>query len=220
MDAKKEIEKAALYEMSREAEMFPKAMAEIKNRYGELPIVTTLVAAQDLMSAWKADELVAGGTSPIKASNYIGSFSKLDWLIEKYEKGLLPMNWIWKDFPKAWVAADPIGKFSDYLKFWKRAYELNGSVTLYDDSRKKLPNKKMFQTIKVYTGKAVDSPLSESISWTTKIEVAEKFANGAAVRTRINGEVVTRYVHVSKVIAYLTTRGEYECIIDPIDVFE
>ena len=58
-------------------------------------------------------------------------------------------------------------------------------------------------------------------AWTIDRDIAEKFANGAATRQANRGGVIYQAtVDRSRILGYLTGRGESEVIVDPKDVYD
>jgi len=190
-----------------------KIMLELNEKYPDLPFVTTLVMAGDIASRDIADRFVSEGMPAIEAAKYIGSYARLDWLIEQYEKGNLPDNWLLNDFPSEWSSCDPDDTDPKYHALWAMAYGMNGCSTILDGSHYPWTSIPVYE-IEVYRGqlKASD-PLG--IAWTTDREVAEKFAHGAGLRVPVSGVVLTRRIKVCDVYGYLTGRGESEVVLDP-----
>ena len=190
-----------------------KIMLELREKYPDLPFITLIVMAGDIASRDIADRFVDEGMPAIEAANYIGSYARLDWLVEQYEKGNLPDDWLLNDFPGEWSSCDPDDTDPKYLKLWKKAWEANRFKMLCSDAGFPL-NIAQVDIVTVYRGqlKRTD-PLG--IAWTIDKAIAKKFANGAGLRVPVKGVVLTRRIKVCDIYGYLTGRGESEVVLDP-----
>lgn len=193
--------------LRQDAEAMNRAMAKLAKKNPQLPFVTLVVMANDYLTVERADMLVLSGVSILKAANEVGSFYRLKWLVDKYHAGLFDDTWLVGNFPYEWMASDPDDTDPKYLKLWKRVKKLNGGY-VYDKAL--LPK----GDLKLFRGQENESdPLG--IAWTTDEEVAVRFANGAGMRTKINGVVIARTANSSDVLGFMTGRGESEVVIDP-----
>jgi len=188
-----------------------KVISEMAEKFPNLPILTIVVMAGDLMSRDIADYHVQKkGWSVKRAGFLVGSYARLDWYVDQYENGNLPLRDLLDLLPEEWPGCDPDDTDPKFLKLWKKAWKKNGELYLFDGPA--LPPKPI---LTVYRGqfKATD-PLG--IAWTTDKKIARKFANGASLLVDIQGVVLTRRIRISDVYAYLTGRGESGIICDPL----
>jgi hypothetical protein len=180
-----------------------------------LPTLTAIVMAGDMAHAEQIDLFISKKLMTVEeAKIHIGSYARLDWLIDKYQKGLLADNWLLKEFPNEWVSCDPNDTDPKYLKLWKKAKKMNLGNMIHDGAL--IEFKGGYLT--VYRGQqSKHEPIG--ISWTTNFDVAKKFATGAGLRTRVNGIVIEKKIRWNDIIAYMTGRGESEIICDPKKLF-
>jgi len=193
-------------------------MIRLREKYPDLPAITLIVMAGDIASRDIADKLVGEGIPVLEAAVYIGSYARLDWLIEHYEKGNIPETWLLDGFPEEWSGCDPDDCDPKFLRLWEEAWRMNYCNILCSDEG--VPaNIASADVVTVYRGqlKRTD-PLG--IAWTTDKEIAKKFAHGAGLRVPANGVVITRRIKVSDIYGYLTGRGESEVVLDPSKLLE
>jgi hypothetical protein len=70
--------------------------------------------------------------------------------------------------------------------------------------------------IDVFRGQMPDDPFG--IAWSLSEETARRFAGGVGVRAHVDGVIYQGVIIRSKVMAYLTERGEQEVILCPADL--
>jgi len=177
-----------------------------------LPVITAHIIAGDLMSAERASAEVAKGMPAAKAVNLVGSYARWDWAIQMVAAGRLPEQWFQDNICDLWSGSDPDDTKPEYLAIWRKARTANGGVIR---DGKPLPRGGKDGFLRIHRG---GSPfgLRDGFAWTTDPKVAQKFANGAGVRTPMaNGVVISGLVRPSQVIAYITNRGESEVIVNP-----
>ena len=192
-----------------------KIMRDLREKFPTLPVITLIVMAGDIASRDIADRLVSEGMPPIRAARYIGSYARLDWLVEQYEKGNLPDDWLLNEFPSEWSSCDPDDTDPKFLKIWEKAWMENHCKTVYSDAGFPL-NIAQVDTVTVYRGQThFDEPLG--IAWTTDREIAVKFAKGAGLRVRVENPIspLQAKIKVADIYGYLTGRGESEVVLDP-----
>lgn len=168
-----------------------------------VPFITAVVRAGDMVSAEAADVLVAEGMLPSKAIMYVGSYARFDWAYKN-----LPAGELVRQLPELWAGADPDDTDPRYVGLWKLAFAANDKKTIFDASEGTvLPD-----PLTVYRGQL---GYELGISWTTNHGVATKFAATGGGRAKVaKGRVLTRKIKLEHVMAYLTSRGEFEVIVD------
>lgn len=174
-----------------------------------MPFLTAYIVAGDIMSGEKADAAVAAGVPAIEVYGFVGSYTRFDWCVKNLDRAdLLQL------LPELWVAADPDDTNPEYLTLWQDAFAANQGIVV-DDATASL--KTFFnKQVTVYRGQVGDAL---GISWTLNLGIAEKFARTGGGRQKVDGgKVLTGKVHRSKILAYLTSRDEFEVIVDPKDV--
>lgn len=176
--------------------------------------ISAFVIAGDMLTAERADKMLAAGMPFWDAVVSIGSYGRLGWIVDNYEKANVPLNEVLDRLPDEWVASDPNDMDPKFLKMWQFAHMRNGYEYVSDG--KELPEG---DPLIIYRGQ--DENTTFGIAWTTDIKVAEKFARGAGTRQHNRpGVVYMATVPRGKVLAYLTGRGESEVIVDPRDLVE
>jgi len=190
-------------------------MNDLHEKNPSLPFPTLIVMAGDIASRDIADRFVSEGMPALEAAMYIGSYARLDWLVEQYEKGNLPANWLLDEFPSEWSGADPDDTDPKFLKLWESAWRMNNCTVLCSDEGLP-PTIAQVEVITVYRGQIhFDDPLG--IAWTTDRKVAIKFAKGAGLRVRVANPIspLQARIRVCDIYGYLTGRGESEVVLDP-----
>jgi hypothetical protein len=183
-----------------------------------LPSITRMVMAQDIVSAARAERRLLSGEVNAAGSVYlVGSYAKLDYALRLVDAGKLSMEWLLHELPSLWRGSDPDDTDPRFLELWKEARRRAGRV-VRDETANELFNVPLpRRTFLVYRGQRSGDPLG--IAWSSKREVAEAFARGASFRGPIrDGELIVARARPSRVLAYITGRGEYEVIIDPKDL--
>lgn len=165
--------------------------------------LNAVVKAGDILSAEKATELLKKGVPARDAVNFVGSYSRFDWAVQN-----LARRTLYSMLPRLWTGADPDDTNPQYLELWKEAFRRNKFKTILDNKRNPLPA----GMLKLYRGQLGDVP---GISWTLDLDIAVKFARSGGGRGLVEGgRVLTRTLHSSKALAYLTGRDESEVIVD------
>src|SRR5689334_17577630 len=134
--------------------------------------VTAYVIAGDMMSAKRAEKMVDEGMDIRKASVFIGSYARLDFLANYYFKERLDDEWLVKEFPEQWCSADPDDTNPTFLTLWKKLFHLNGNKPAFFGDHN-LPSGRLFR---IYRGQDVHHDLG--IAWTFDKEIAIAFAKG------------------------------------------
>lgn len=164
--------------------------------------LTAIVVAGDLLSAEHADKMVAEGIPAEEAVNFIGSYARFDWALKN-----VPKEKLLAILPDLWVGADPDDTKPEYLMLWKEAFMANGAEIVIDE--KPLPKRKSF---KIYRGQVGDA---KGISWTLDRSIAVKFAATGGGRGEVSGgKILEKTVTRKQILAYLTSRGESEVILN------
>ncbi len=184
-------------------------VAELMAADPELKPWIAYVIAQDEDSARRARERVASGEiTPLQAVHTAGSYARFRLAVDILPRDVLNANLV-----DLWRGADPDDRDPDFLRVWKDAYAANralGKGYLRDGG----PIPGRMTEITVYRGQDRGEP--DGIAWSTRQEVAEKFASGAATRQRDReGVLLEALVSRNRVMAYITGRSEYEVILDP-----
>lgn len=177
---------------------------KLLNDNSAMEAITAIVMAQDMNSAEYATERVAAGEKPQKVVWQIGSFARWDWALKN-----CPRWWVNRHCAELWRGSDPDDTDPAALKFWKR----RGKHPVID--KDPLPDGKWFV---VYRGQMPDA--LPGIAWSLNQDIADKFARGAGVRTKMPGVVLGGKVHRDTILAYITGRGEQEILVDPDWVFD
>lgn len=175
-----------------------------------IPFITAMVMAGDQANMENVDRLFNEDKLTFdKALLLIGSYSRFDWFVKQWKLGVINDRKFYKLLPDVWTSSDPDDKDPNYLDIWRRAFVRNGKTAVIDGD--KLP-KKAF--IKIYRGQSWSETFG--FSWTTNYDIAVKFANGASIRQPLkDGMVYEAEIHRDQILAYLTTRNEYEIICNP-----
>jgi hypothetical protein len=173
-----------------------------------LPFISAYIMAGDQLSAERAERWMDAGADFLDVWVFVGSYARLGCAIKAQAAGRVGADWLLDNLPWLWSGSDPDDTDPTFLSWWKTAYIRNGGTVLDGEP---LPGR---GPILLHRGQDADAPLG--IAWTTDKAVAEKFARGAGIRqSNRAGTVITTWVERSDILAYLTGRGESECIIDP-----
>lgn len=206
-------------DLQRLARATQEASEKLEAKYPNLHPITLLIMAGDFAQIPFADEMyeklcrsVPPTVAAMKSAILLGSYARLEWLCDKYDAGILDDNWLVDQFPSEWVAADPDDTDLRYLTMWLKARKLHGKRIV---DGKDLPLKGT--KITLYRGQDAPSG-TPGWAWTIDLSVAKKFATGAGSRVRKRGCITQCRVYPGRVLAYMTGRGEHECIIDPRDI--
>lgn len=175
-----------------------------------LSFITAVTLAGDESSMERSkDWYLTGEMDFWQAANYVGSFYRLAFHLWGLEEGHITRETLVEHLPEVWVSSDPRHLDRDLLlSLWRDAYAANGNRTVRDG--KHLPKGK---TLRVYRGQRKGA--APGIAWSLDLKVAQRFAAGAAHRHAIDGYVIAFDMPRSMPLAYLTSRGENEVILDP-----
>lgn len=172
--------------------------------------ITAFVMANDRQSAeHRYQQVVKGEVSAEYAINLTGSYAALDLAVRLYEEGHLDEATLLREWPEWWRGTDPDDTDPRYLRIWRKAWEANGRTYVRDG--RALPRTKV---LTVMRGQRPGDPVG--MAWTLDPKIAAKFAVTLGGRHRVSGGGVIRAeVERSKVLGYLTKRGESEVVVDP-----
>lgn len=198
-----EAQRAALEEQGRRAR-------ELMAKDPQLAYISAFIIAGDQMEAERSwDRLVKGEWPYARAELHAGSYARLDFAHRAMEAGYLPRDEFIRRLPELWSYNDPDDGDPRWLPLWREAFHANGDH--YVRMGRPLPRT---DPLRCFRGQDVGAPLG--CAWSLDPKIAEKFAHGAATRQRNRaGHVVMTEVPRSRILAYLTERGESEVIFDP-----
>jgi len=211
----KPAEEAAMDIAAQEMERDAKRATELMDKDPSLPFISALVIARDMASADRSMEWLREGKYDWgRAEVFCGSYGRLDLRVRALAEGLITDEQAFADLASTWSGSDPDDADPRFLLLWKKAVAANGGLYLRDPNDASLPGT---QWLTLYRGQDRGSILG--IAWSLDPMVAAKFADGAATRQHNRGGVVYRaIVERSKVLGYMTGRGEAEVIVDPADL--
>ena len=180
-----------------------------------LPFISALVIARDLASVDRSLGWLREGKHDWgRAEVFTGSYGRLDLRVRAREEGLITKEQALDGLADTWSGSDPDDTDPRFLALWKEAFATNGGTYLRDHADKTLPGT---QWLTIYRGQDAGAPFG--IAWSLDPMVAAKFADGAATRQRNRQGVVYRAIAPrTKVMGYMTGRGEQEVIVDPADI--
>lgn len=176
-----------------------------------LPVGTALTMAFDRLSKEYATERLDAGDPWMKASVFIGSYNRLEWIVERIEEGRIDEAEVYPHLCEIWRGSDPDDTDPRFLALWQRAKAAKG---IYLRDGKALPSRGVLD---VYRGQDAGAPLG--IAWSLDKNIATKFARGAATRQANRGGTIwVCKVRRKSVLGFNTGRGESEVILDPLDL--
>lgn len=189
----------------------------LREKYPDLPSVTIVVMAQDMLSAQHRRKKIEDGADPYDMLIMVGSFARFGFAVDLMEEGIVTRDWFFDNIAELWRGADPNDADQRFLRVWQAAWRRNKFRPVKDEPGKYRGAIPRGGRITVYRGQRMfEKP---GIAWSLKREVAETFAKGASFRVPIaDGIVVYGEAPASKVLAYITGRDEHEVIIDPDEV--
>lgn len=207
MDAQMEALAAQEHERARIA-------AELLSHDPTLGGITALIMSGDILSAKRARAMLeAGEVTAEQSVVFVGSYSRLGYIIDLLDEGKLTPEWVYARLADEWSGSDPDDTDPRFLLHWRRAWEANGRQPLTDEG-KALPAQ---DVLTIYRGQDVGDV--SGIAWSLDRQVAERFAKGAALRQAHRpGIVIKRMVWREQVLGYMTGRKEAEVIVDPVDL--
>lgn len=173
-----------------------------------LSYISAIIIAGDMLAAERSKRWVEDGMDAWPdAATFVGSYGRLDFCLWAVENGHMDRATLLDQLPGLWSGSDPRDDDGRFAALWTEAWVRNGRRTIRDGGH--LPKGKL---LRVYRGQMPTDPFG--IAWTLDPAVADKFAHGAG--TREHHRAGTRFdmlVPRSAIVAYLTGRGESECII-------
>lgn len=180
-----------------------------------LPYITSYIQAQDLAGMPRADEAMERGEPWYEAIGWLGSYARLEWLKQKMQDGTITeFAEVYERLPELWRGSDPDDTDPFWLKTWEAARTANGEM-ITDEG--KSPEVDEYGSVTLYRGDT--SPIPTGIAWSTNRDIALKFANtGGGRAQRADGHLFEASVRIENVIAYITGRNEFECIINTGDI--
>jgi hypothetical protein len=174
----------------------------------QLKIWTAMTIAQDRESAKRALAMV-DERGWLYASHLVGSYARLAFVMDLIEDCRIEQEEVYEHLPELWRGSDPDDTDVRFLRLWEDAWNFNGARTITDGEA--LPRGRLT----IYRGQ--DEGAKIGIAWSLDEEVARKFAHGAATRQHDRqGVLYVAHTNRRNVLAYLTERGEFEVIVDPM----
>ena len=169
--------------------------------------ISAFVIAGDILSAEKCTQEVLSGKEALKLVWRVGSYARFDWAYHHLEhKDLLEL------LPELWSFSDPDDTKDEYLRLWEEKRRLSQKIVIDD---KPLPNNKAF---KVYRGQSQAAKIG--ISWSLDETVAQNFGRSGGLRETIkDGIIYQAQVNRNDIIAFLSSRGESEIIVNPNNLY-
>jgi hypothetical protein len=211
-----------LLDADREFQVRLTKVGELMAADPKLPFVSALTLAGDMLSADRSLTWLREGKYDFGAcAAFCGSYGRLDFVVRALEEGLITEDEALKDLPSNWSGSDPDDTDPRFLSLWLTASKRNKYKTLRDKPNR-LPSGNV---LTVYRGQDlvadIRTPQSIGIAWSLDVDIARKFARGAATRQWDRGGVVyAAEVRRIDIIAYMTGRNEKEVIIDPRDLID
>jgi hypothetical protein len=205
----------ALDALHQEHDALAPRIGQLMRSDPHMPIWTAMVIAQDLSTIDRARQMIREGKDPLSAVHICGSYARFQAAVE-----LLPRKVLYEHIVDLWRGSDPKGSDADYLSVWKAAHasglgRKRGSTTTYLRDGRGIPGSAY--TVQVYRGQDPGPP--SGLAWTRDLEVAVKFAKGAATRQGDRlGVVLHGIIPRKDILAYITGRNEDEVICDPADI--
>jgi hypothetical protein len=202
-------------QMAADAQETSARALQLQKADPRLPLISALVIASDLFYAERVAKWLREGTLTFdQAVCRVGSFARLEFIMQAMDDGLVSRERVLEILPEEWPGSDPNDTNPRFLALWQEAWEANRKRYIRDG--KALPRNKL---LTIYRGQDADAPLG--IAWSLSKVVADKFARGAGTREAHRGGIILkRQVPRSKVLAYLTARNEDEVVINPLDATE
>jgi hypothetical protein len=187
-----------------------KIAARLYAKDPSLGITAHIMAGDQLSAQERLRQFRAGEMTAEQAVFLTGSYARVKLAHDLWREGALSDEWIVRNLCHLWRGADPDDTDPRFLSMWKRARTLKGR---YLRDGKGLPRSKV---LTVYRGQ--DAGTKPGIAWSLDKGIAEKFANGAALRQRgRDGEILVARINRDAVLGYNTGRGESEVVWDPFD---
>jgi hypothetical protein len=179
-----------------------------------LPTITYVIMAGDIDAGNRADDaLRSGDLAWSEALMWCGSYSRCDMAVKWRDAGIIPRDALLDRWPALWSGSDPDDTDPRYLEVWREAWARNGG-TVCDGPP--IPGPSGQQMVDVFRGQMEEDPFG--IAWSLSEATARKFAHGASVRAPVAGIVYQGVIIRSRVMGYLTERGEQEVILCPADL--
>ena len=197
-------------ELEQWAADLERVQTKLDTEQPELPYVTRIVMAQDIVGAEKVEAAFRAGKFDLRrAMNLCGSYTRLDFARRMVDDGLAEIEELADAMVQEWPGCDPDDTDERFIDLWRLAYERNGRKYLRDG-----PSLPRGKTLKVYRGQPENAPLG--CAWSLDENIAAKFAGGAWARTAVaGGRLFELNIPRNHILAYLTRRSESEVIIDP-----
>jgi hypothetical protein len=184
-----------------------------------IPAVTAMIVAGDMLSAETVARKMRDARDPEPGILFarVGSYARFGLAVDLMEEGVIHRAWFFENIAELWRTSDPDDTDWRFLRVWQTAWRNNDFKPVRDEPRKHRNAIPASGLLTVYRGQRMfDRP---GFAWTTDRSIAEKFARGASYRMPIDdGVVIEGEAIASRVLAYITMRGEFEVIVDPEDV--
>ena len=184
---------------------------EILDKNPSIGFISALIIAGDKLSAQRADEMLEKGSSFDAALVFVGSYARLEWALQAFKDKKVSYDHLLDILPELWRGSDPDDTNLEFRELWQDAFTRNNNKTVCDSEP--LPK----GILNIYRGQDDDGSIG--IAWTLNEKIAQKFANGAALRQYNRKGIVYRArVKSKKVLGYLKLRNEEEVIVNPFDL--
>jgi hypothetical protein len=208
--------------MLERAKQEQKVAHELCDADPSLPYITAYIMAGDQLSMERSQRMVEAGIRFERALHFVGSYRRLEFALWALEHGFATKDVVLDELPSLWSGSDPDDTDRRFLELWHDAWLRNKRKPVCDG--RPLPAR----TVRIYRGQDalpddyVPNPerLPVGIAWSLDVRVAERFANGAALRVhrRPNPVLYVAEVDRKDVYGYLTGRGESEVVVNPFKI--
>jgi len=200
-----------------------KLASELCDKDASLPYISAFIMAGDILTGERSRKMVAAGVSYQRAVHFVGSYARLDFALWAQEHGFCTREELLDDLPDLWRGSDPDDMDPRFLTLWHEAWVRNRRKPIIDG--RAVPGR----VLTIYRGQDAEDDtfgrdpdrLPVGIAWSLDEKVAQKFANGAALRVshRPNPVVYVAKVERKNIYAYLTGRGESEVVVNPFRIW-
>jgi hypothetical protein len=196
--------------LERYARRTEELIRELRASDPSLPLVSAIILSGDIFSGeLMADEVESGREKATKVVWQVGSYARMEWALRHCGQ-----EWALKNLPELWVSSDPDDTKPEYMRLWRTASALNDCEIICDGKPLAF---RAHSHYRIYRGQSESAPVG--ISWTLSRATAKKFASNGGSRVPIHdGVILERSVKRDQILAYLTTRGEEEIILDLEDI--
>jgi hypothetical protein len=186
-----------------------------------LPFLSAYVMASDYVGMERTQKEVEAGehSMTVTLPILVGSYARIDFIQWLHDEGHIDRDTMLDWFRDNWTGADPNDTDPRFLAHWRtinQRWRKDGPGTpYYRDSDKYLPA--VTGKVRVYRGQRMSD--KTGFAWSLQQRVAQKFAVSGGGRAPVkDGLIIMGHVRPHDVLAYLTSRGEDEVIVDPANV--